>query len=45
MFEEAIKTRDADKLLEAITHKAIEERLLKRVRLKAMTYGQDITDM
>ena len=37
-----IKAKDKDGIMEKITNKAVEEKLLKRVALKAATYGREI---
>lgn len=39
-----IRARDAAGLMVLLTNSAVEERLLRRVRAKASTYGQDIED-
>ncbi len=41
-YQELIKSRDAERIEEAITDKAVEAKVLERVRLKAQHYGQDI---
>ncbi len=40
-FRETIRAGDTAELLRLITHPEIEERVLKRVELKARTYGRD----
>jgi len=38
-----IRARDADGIMELLTDKAVEKRVVERVRAKAFTFGQDIT--
>lgn len=40
-FSEMIRNRDTKGLEEAITKKKVEEQVLKRLELKARTYGTD----
>lgn len=40
-FTKMIKAKDIDGLEKAITNAAVEEQVLKRLELKAMTYGKD----
>lgn len=37
-----IKAGDADGIMELLTDKAVEKRVVERVKLKAATFGQDI---
>jgi chorismate mutase len=41
-YTELITAGDAEGILKLLTNTAVEEKLLKRVRLKASTYGRDI---
>jgi chorismate mutase len=41
-YTRLIQTRDADGIMELLTDKAVEERVIARVALKAATFGQDI---
>ncbi len=42
VYARLISTGDATEILAALTHREVEERLYKRVELKAATYGRDI---
>ncbi|GFH24849.1 uncharacterized protein HaLaN_22715 [Haematococcus lacustris] len=41
-YERLIRARDAQAILHLLTDKAVEQRVIERVRLKAATFGQDI---
>uniref|UniRef100_A0A0G4FZ06 chorismate mutase n=1 Tax=Chromera velia CCMP2878 TaxID=1169474 RepID=A0A0G4FZ06_9ALVE len=41
-YKQLIAGKDADGILEKLTNRAVEERLLDRVRQKASTYGRDV---
>ncbi|CAG8551846.1 13079_t:CDS:2 [Acaulospora morrowiae] len=43
-YIEYIKSRDSEAIEALLTNKKVEESLLKRLRRKALTYGQDITE-
>lgn len=43
-YVELIKKGDTEAIEELLTNRAVEERLLKRLKKKAMIYGQDIAD-
>eukprot|EP00123_Amoebidium_parasiticum_P012440 comp21354_c0_seq1/m.29317 comp21354_c0_seq1/g.29317 ORF comp21354_c0_seq1/g.29317 comp21354_c0_seq1/m.29317 type:complete len:310 (-) comp21354_c0_seq1:37-966(-) len=43
-YVELIKKQDSDGLMELLTNREVEERLLNRVRRKVIAYGQDVTD-
>ena len=43
-YIEHIKNRDVEAIENLLTNKAVEEALLKRLRRKALTYGQDISE-
>ena len=42
-YTELIKARNADKIMELLTDRAVELKVLERVKLKAATFGQDLT--
>jgi chorismate mutase len=42
-YTKLIKARDAAGILELLTDRAVEKKVVERVRLKAATFGQDIT--
>ena len=44
MYVALIKAGDTVKIEELLTNRAVEERLLRRLKKKAMIYGQDIAD-
>ncbi|KAJ1558097.1 chorismate mutase aro7 [Nowakowskiella sp. JEL0078] len=44
LYKELIKTGDSKGIMELLTNKTVEERLLKRLRRKAETYGREIDD-
>ncbi|EDQ87529.1 uncharacterized protein MONBRDRAFT_10005 [Monosiga brevicollis MX1] len=44
-YTQLIRARDTDGLMRLLTNQAVEDRLLRRVRLKAATYGQEISDV
>ncbi|KAF9941663.1 chorismate mutase aro7 [Modicella reniformis] len=39
-----IQAKDRDGIMELLTNRTVEEKLLRRLRRKAMIYGQDITE-
>ena len=43
-FTELIKAQDAEGLMDLLTYKAVEDRVVRRVTNKAATYGQDISE-
>ncbi|CAG8692592.1 17560_t:CDS:2 [Racocetra fulgida] len=43
-YKEYIKSRDRKAIEELLTNKDVEAKLLKRLKRKALIYGQDITD-
>ncbi|CAG8793350.1 3272_t:CDS:1, partial [Gigaspora rosea] len=43
-YIEYIKARDSKAIEELLTNKKVEEDLLKRLKRKALIYGQDITE-
>ncbi|KAM7266605.1 hypothetical protein ACFE04_004502 [Oxalis oulophora] len=42
-YEAAIRAQDKVKLMEMLTYPAVEDAVKKRVEMKAMTYGQEVT--
>ena len=44
-FTELIKAQDAEGLMDLLTYKAVEDRVVRRVTNKAATYGQDISEI
>ncbi|PRQ53475.1 putative chorismate mutase [Rosa chinensis] len=42
-YEAAIKEQNRDKLLALLTYPTVEEAIIKRVEMKAKTYGQEVT--
>ncbi|WCJ25652.1 chorismate mutase 1 [Euphorbia peplus] len=42
-YKEAIKAQDSGKLMELLTYSKVEEAIMKRVEVKALTFGQEIT--
>lgn len=42
-YTELIKARDADGILETLTDRAVELKVIERVKLKAATFGQDLS--
>jgi chorismate mutase len=43
-YTKLIQANDTEGIMEALTNLIVEEKVLKRVKLKASTYGQDIDD-
>jgi chorismate mutase len=43
-FVEMIKAKDESGIMELLTHRQVEDRLLKRVQRKALFYGQEYDD-
>ncbi|DAZ93678.1 TPA: hypothetical protein N0F65_008186 [Lagenidium giganteum] len=43
-YTELIMANDAEGIMTALTNMAVEEKVLKRVKLKASTYGQDVDE-
>ncbi len=43
-YTELIKNKDAEGLMELLTNKEVEQKVLKRVRIKSLTYGRDLDD-
>ncbi|KAI8804462.1 chorismate mutase [Cladochytrium replicatum] len=43
-YVELIRKKDVDGIEELLTNKAVEERVLRRLRAKALTYGAEIDD-
>lgn len=41
-YTKLIKARDSDAIMALLTDRAVEKKVLQRVRLKAATFGQDI---
>ncbi|GMH39402.1 hypothetical protein BSKO_07300 [Bryopsis sp. KO-2023] len=41
LYTALIKKEDADGIMKLLTNRAVEEKVIERVRLKAVTYGQD----
>lgn len=42
-YTELIRARNSDKIMELLTDRAVELKVLERVKLKAATFGQDLT--
>lgn len=42
-YETAIRAQDRDRLLELLTYSKVEEAIKKRVEMKAITFGQEVT--
>lgn len=42
-YTELIKARDADGIMELLTDRAVELKVIERVKLKAATFGQDLS--
>lgn len=42
-YTELIRKGDSEGIMKLLTNSAVEEKLLERVRVKAATYGQEIT--
>lgn len=42
MYDLAIKNQDCDKLMELLTYESVEEAVMRRVEMKAKTYGQKV---
>ena len=43
-FTKLIEEEDEDGIMALLTHAAVEEKVIRRVRLKASTFGQEITE-
>jgi chorismate mutase len=43
-FTRLIEERNTDGMMEALTYKAVEERLLRRIRQKAQTFGSEVQE-
>jgi len=44
-YEKLIKDRDSDGIMELLTDRAVELKVIERVKLKAATFGRDLTDV
>ncbi|OAY60275.1 chorismate mutase 1, chloroplastic [Manihot esculenta] len=42
-YEAAIRAQDRERLMDLLTYKKVEEAITKRVEMKAMTFGQEVT--
>ncbi|KAJ9147572.1 hypothetical protein P3X46_029718 [Hevea brasiliensis] len=42
-YEAAIKAQDGDRLMDLLTYKKVEDSIKKRVVMKALTFGQEVT--